>query len=91
MPYGPRLAQDELLSRVQERIADGRLPVAMSVELYAGHGGAGDLCCVCEQEILSSQVQYEVIHPRNASRLTFHIGCHSAWQLECVRRIQRRP
>ena len=91
MPYGPRVAEDELLSRVRERIRDGRLPVALSAEIISGYGGSGDVCCVCEQEILPSHVQYELTDPRDASQLTFHLNCHMIWQLECVRRLREPP
>jgi hypothetical protein len=86
MPYGPRLSEDDLLSRVCERIRDGRLPVALSEQVFAGHGGTGDICQVCDAEILPSQVLYEVPDPRGGNPLMFHLSCHAVWQLECVRR-----
>ena len=91
MPYGPRLSEGELRSRVLERIAAGHLPVALSKDLMAGYGGSGDMCPVCDQEILSEHVEYELTDPRDGSQLTFHLHCHVVWQLECVRRIREPP
>jgi hypothetical protein len=91
MPYGPRLSEDELFSRARERIKEGRLPLVLSKDLIAGDGGSGDMCCVCDQEILSAHVQYELIDPRDSSQLTFHLACHAVWQLECVRYFREGP
>ena len=90
MPYGPRLSQDEILQRVRQRLEDGRLPVALSSEIIAGYGGAGDMCCVCDEEITSAHIEYELDDPRDHGPLTFHLSCHAVWQLECVRRISEQ-
>jgi hypothetical protein len=85
------LSEDELLSRVRKRIDDGSLPAILARDLLAGFGGYGDMCHVCDQEILSAHVEYEVTDPSDGRQLTFHLSCYLVWQLECVRRIQRRP
>ena len=87
MSYGPSFSEDELRSRVRERIADGRLPVVLSMELFAGTG-TGHPCQVCDENIVSEHVEYESTDPHTGSQLTFHLTCHSVWRLECLRRVQ---
>ena len=86
MPYGPRLSEQELCSRIQQRIEDGRLPVALSNSLTATYG-SGDTCSGCGEPINSDQVEYDVADSRDGRQLTFHLSCHAIWQLECVRRV----
>ena len=90
MPYGPRLPQEEILRRVRQRIQEGRLPVALSSDITAGYGGAGDMCCVCDEEIISKHVEYEFTDSRDGAHLPFHLVCHTVWQLECIRRISEQ-
>jgi hypothetical protein len=85
------LSENVLRSRIAQRLENGQLPVAITTELYAGHG-TGRLCCICDQEILSEHVEYEVRDPRDkTSSLCFHIRCHNMWQLESLRRTEPRP
>jgi hypothetical protein len=86
LPYGPRLSDHELRSRLQQRIEDGRLPVALSNNVIAGYGSA-DICSGCGEQISSDQVEYELAELRDGGQLTFHPSCHAIWQLECVRRL----
>lgn len=85
------LSEKDLRSRVAQRLGSGQLPVAITTELYAGYG-TGRLCCICDQEIVSEHVEYEVHDPRDrTSLLCFHIRCHNMWQLESLRRTGPRP
>jgi hypothetical protein len=86
MPYGPRLSEHEIFSRLQKRIEDGRLPIALSINVIAGYGSA-HTCSGCGEEISSDQVEYELAELRDGGQLTFHRSCHAIWQVECVRRI----
>lgn len=90
MAHGPRLSEDELFSRVRERIRQGQLPVVLSKDVAAGYGGSGDVCRICDQVILSTHVEYELTDPRDGSQLALHLSCHAVWQRECVRRIARQ-
>ena len=89
MPYGPRLSEQDLCSRIQQRIEDGRLPVALSKSLTAGYG-SGDTCSGCSEAIFADHVEYELTDPRDGGQLTFHLSCHVIWQLKCMRRIARQ-
>lgn len=82
MPHGPRISDDRLRMLARERIADGRLPMVFSYSIEAGHG-SGAACCLCDQQIASQHIEYEIKHPREDRRLYFHMACHAIWQLEC--------
>jgi len=92
MPDHPgNLHIDELRLMAARMIGSGSLPVAISHRLYAGMG-RGLPCGVCGQRIESEQVEYEVPDPRGGGgSICFHLRCHSAWQLECLRRLPPRP
>ena len=76
----------ELRQRIRRRIEGGQLPVMKSQSILAGYG-MGHRCAACDHEITGTQVEYEVETPSGPVR--FHLGCHVAWQLECVRAQQR--
>ncbi len=92
MPDSPvNLSIDELRVMAARRISSGALPVAISHRLYAGMG-RGVPCGVCGQHIEPDHVEYEVPDPRGGGgSINFHLRCHSAWQLECLRRLPPRP
>ena len=86
MPYIPLLSEHEIRSRLQQRIEDGRLPVALSNNVIAGYGSAYT-CSGCGEQISSDKVEYELAEVCDGGQLMFHRGCHAIWQLECVRRM----
>ena len=88
MKSGSPLSDEELRQLVRQRINDGRLPVTLSQELWAGHG-TGLICSACAEPIGSEQVEYEV-DLSGGVRLLFHPRCHVQWQLECVGRLPAR-
>ena len=87
MPTGPRIPESELLLRVQQRIDDGGLPVAMPASINAGYGNGADVCRVCDEQITQDQVMYDVGDPRSPDQFTFHLTCYMTWQRECAYRV----
>jgi len=87
MPTEPVLPESELRLRVQQRIEDGRLPLAF-ITLVSSGFGIGHPCLVCDQPVTHHKIEYDVTDPRNSSRLTLHFACYVAWQRECARRIR---
>ena len=90
MPTEPMFQESELLPRVQQRIDDGRLPVATSELISAGYGTGMDVCRVCDLAICAGQAMYEIDDPRNSDPLAFHFACYVLWQRECTRLSHRR-
>jgi hypothetical protein len=88
MQSGSTLSETELLQRVQQRIDEGRLPVALPSLISAGYGTGTAPCAVCECRILSNQVIYEIDDPRSVDELLpFHFTCYVIWQRECAQRL----
>jgi|SRR5215469_9679378 len=83
MPHGPRLSLN-LRSIAGQRIRDGRLPVTFSLVVDAGYG-ADTSCDVCERQIEQHRVRYEEADVRTGNSMMFHLACHAAWQLECLK------
>src|SRR5215469_10361881 len=83
MPYGPRLSEHELRSVARQLIIDGQLPILFAKRLVASYG-AGSPCCLCRQPIEKHHVEYQVTDAHDGGRLSFHLFCHAAWQLECI-------
>jgi hypothetical protein len=83
MPTESQLRDTALRLRVRERIENGRLPMIVPSQIAGGYG-SGRVCAACDDPITSSQVEYEVNDERNGNRLSFHLGCHVVWQLECL-------
>jgi 1,4-dihydroxy-2-naphthoyl-CoA synthase len=90
VPTESRVPAGELLLRVQQRIKDGRLPVHIPPQIYAGHGTGRNVCGVCDQSITANEAEYEVTDPRVGKGLHFHFNCYFVWQHECTR-LQRSP
>ena len=86
MTTEPALPESDLHSRVLQRIKEGRLPVALSNNIYAGHGQEAQ-CDLCDQSIPPDNVEYDVDDPRGGKILHLHSACHSAWQHECALRL----
>ena len=89
MPTESQLRDAALRLRICQLIDDGRLPVMMAERIYGGYGSGG-VCDACNQPITSTQVQYDVEDECDPThhRLSFHMGCHVVWQLECVLRAK---
>jgi hypothetical protein len=91
MPTESQLRDGELRARIRQRIDDGRLPVMLPRRINAGYG-SGHTCRACDQPITRDEVEYEVDDYRDGRPLSFHLGCHVIWQLECVQKTkQQRP
>jgi hypothetical protein len=84
MPPELRILEGELLYRVRQRINDGRLPLANAPSVSAGYAAGSECCAVCDQQIASGQVSYEVPGP---APMVFHRKCYIIWQHECEQRI----
>jgi len=86
MPTESQLQDPALRRRVRQLIENGQLPVMLPRQILAGYG-SGCVCAACGHPITSTQMGYEVERDRDADSLSFHLGCHVVWQLECSRRI----
>jgi hypothetical protein len=86
MPTGSSLSNDQLLALARARLADGQLPVVISTRVDAGYG-VGHACTLCNQLITRAHTEYDVRPEPAGSVLVFHLRCHQAWQLECIRRM----
>ena len=84
------LSESDLHLRVLRRIEEGRLPVALSNNIYAGYGQEAQ-CDLCDQPITPDSVEYEVDDPRGGKSMHFHSACHSEWQQECALRLKNLP
>ncbi len=82
MPTESQVRGTALRLRVRERIENGQLPAVAAKQIARGYG-SGRVCAACDEAIASAQVEYEVNDERDGSRLSFHLGCHLVWQLEC--------
>ena len=87
MPTESQLRDHELRVRIRQLIEQGVLPVMVPKQIAGGYG-AGQLCAGCDQPITSNQVVYEVTDERNGRPLSFHLGCHVVWQLECAQQVK---
>jgi hypothetical protein len=90
MPTEPVLPMKELHARALKRIADGRLPLALSTHIDAGYG-AGVQCDLCDQPIAADKIEYDVADRSTGKSLHFHLACHMAWQRECAQRLTDLP
>ena len=71
-----------LVLRVRRLIEEGRLPVDPANQIDACYGG-GAACCLCDQPIAPTQVEYDYSDSRTAKSLSFHFPCYAIWQREC--------
>jgi hypothetical protein len=90
MPTELVLPMNELHTRALKRIADGRLPLALSTGIDAGYG-AGVQCDLCDQPIAADKAEYDVTDHGSGKSLHFHRACHLAWQRECAQRLTDFP
>jgi len=84
MPTESQLQDAALRLRVRERIENGLLAVMVPETIIGGYG-SGHVCVACDQPITSDQFEYEVNDYRDGKRLSFHLGCQVAWQIECAK------
>lgn len=83
----------ELPEIVRRKIRSGRLPAALNVRVFIGHG-SGFPCACCSRPIGRSQVEYELeFTPLDADRLcVLHVHCHRLWfQVLCNLESGREP
>jgi len=73
-----------LADLVRDKLDAGTLPHDAPVKLWAGQG-KDQLCTVCEQGILTSQVEYEPQYDERPP-IRLHVGCHGLWKAERRRR-----
>ena len=90
MPTESQLQDPRLRQHVCELIENGRLPVMLSEHISAGYG-SGHRCVACDLPITNVQIEYEVSDCRDGRPLSFHMGCHVVWQLECAQRRAKTP
>jgi len=84
-----QLQDTTLRLRVRQLIGNGQLPVMLPRQIFARYG-SGRVCAACDQPITSTHVEYEVEDDCDGSRLSFHMGCHVVWQLECASQAMPR-
>jgi hypothetical protein len=85
MPESMQFDEKELRLEVRRRVADGRLPCETQRYLWAGTGD-GQLCSLCDRPVHPDQIEYELQFNTNpATVYRFHLICHQAWELECIR------
>jgi hypothetical protein len=75
---------------VRDKLDAGTLPLNDPVKLWADQGN-GQLCAVCEQPILKSQVEYEPQYDDGQPAVHFHPECHGLWTSERQRRAHLPP
>lgn len=83
---GPPIPEGELRALVRRLIESGELPVLLVHNVDGGYGSERP-CQVCRENILTTQVEYEV-REDSPARGQFHMRCFAVWQLECGERIQ---
>ena len=82
MPTEPLLPEGELRDLVRRRIEAGRLPLMRPDQIDAGYGRS-KLCCVCDDPIDPTKIEYDVTGPDRLRALVFHFACYVIWQREC--------
>ncbi len=86
--------ENDLRPVARERIATGQLPSTAPAKTWGG-AGSGALCSLCDRQIASQDLEYEVEAVVNDTVQTFrfHLVCESIWQLECARHahLQKHP
>jgi hypothetical protein len=90
MPTGTVLPESELRALARWRIDAGRLPLMRPDQIIAGYGRA-NTCCVCNQLIEPTKIEYEVETPDKLRRLIFHFACYVIWQRECSELMGEHP
>ena len=86
MPLAPRLCA-ELRAIARQRIRDGLLPVKFSLADTVQYDGRRD-CHLCEEPIEARHARFNETDDGSANpSIAFHIVCHAAWQLECLKHI----
>jgi len=81
----------ELFDRAMARLLDGSLPPAPD-QISSGYIDNGATCALCEKNIASKELAFEVDLPQKRRRntLVFHADCHAAWQYQSNLYKQRK-
>jgi len=87
MPTKPVLSEAELRLRIQQRMADGRLPATRPDHIDAGYGTGTD-CDACGVAITPGKVEYEV---NEGGTIRLHFACFVIWQQECSKGTGSSP
>lgn len=87
MPTESNLPESELNARVRHRLDEGHLPTELFVAINAGCGTRAS-CAVCDEQITSDKIEFDVTDSRSARRLSFHFACFSIWQRQCAARLR---
>jgi len=84
------LRDAELHARIRRLLDEGRLPLVLPNKISVGYG-SGSKCHGCDRPVAIAQVEYTVEdHGDGTLQLKLHLGCYVLWQVECVKRINKR-
>jgi hypothetical protein len=75
--------EEALRARAADKLRRGELPKSVETRVWAGPG-LGMPCSLCENPILTDDVEYELQHTAGEAlrAYRYHRRCHAAWQLE---------
>jgi hypothetical protein len=72
--------KEEIVQRIREKIASGRLPATPPREVWGGRG-TGAVCAACDRAIASNEPEIEADCVDNIPRF-YHVSCHALMELE---------
>jgi len=80
----PHIGLQGITSLAVSRLRAGTLPCDIPPRLLAGPG-QNESCSLCEQPIVTGDVEYEVsaLHQGQPQSFYFHITCYHAWVRAC--------
>src|SRR5438045_6859124 len=82
------LPESELRMRVQQRIKEGRLPVAFVRLVNAGVGAGGHACPVCDKPGKRENVEYDIDTRNDNNPLIFYYPWYLIWRRESALRLR---
>jgi hypothetical protein len=82
----PRPEGDRLRSLASQRLSEGRLPTAATETRACGYGSGHSTCALCDGRIMSDEVEYRLVNPRDGREVALHLGCRFVWLSECSER-----
>ena len=80
----PLPPSDRLRSLASQRLADGRLPTTLTETRASGYGSGHSSCALCDGRIMSDEVEYRLVNPRDGREVALHLGCRFVWLSECA-------
>ena len=72
--------QQEILSKVRDKLTSGALPRTKYPMTWVGPG-TGDFCAVCDAPFRTTDVEIECASPSGPA-LSFHSECFRTWEKE---------